>query len=57
MHMLKNIQIKKHPFSNPDLKIRTHAQGDFIRSKTEKNRCLGGVSGVASFITTDERLQ
>jgi len=36
MHMLKNIQIKKHPFSNPDLKIRTHAQGDFIRSKTEK---------------------
>ena len=32
--MLKNIQQKKHPFLNLDLRIRTHAQSGFMRSKT-----------------------
>jgi len=32
--MLKIIQKEKHPLLKPDLKIRTHAQSDFIRSKT-----------------------
>jgi len=35
IHMLENIQKKKkHPLLKPDLRIRTHAQSDFIRSKT-----------------------
>jgi len=32
--MLQNIQKKKHPLLKPDFRIRTHAQSDFIRSKT-----------------------
>ena len=36
IYMLKNIQKKKTPLikPNPDLRIRTHARSDFIRTKT-----------------------
>jgi len=34
-HMLKSIQRKKRPLLKPDLRIRTHAQSDFIRSKNK----------------------
>jgi len=34
IHVLKNIKKKKLSLLKPDLRIRTHAQSDFIRSKT-----------------------